>query len=40
MSSQWFAALRERQTSLEDVAAHEKLRYDVGGMTGTEVTSC
>jgi putative ABC transport system permease protein len=35
MSSQWFAALRERQTSLDGVAAHEKLSYDVGGMTGT-----
>ena len=35
MSSQWFAALRERQTSLEEVAAHEKLSYDVGGLIST-----
>lgn len=35
MSSQWFAALKERQTLLEGVAAHEKLSCDVGGMIGT-----
>ena len=34
MSAHWFAALRDRQPALLDVAAHEKLAYDVSGMGG------